>query len=70
MLTAVAVLPPSVAVTATWCPVLTVLMPFRCASTLVELTTWYVLTKPSALLTVIEVALTAVTDPRWVSIVW
>jgi hypothetical protein len=39
MLVAVAVLPLSVAVTITWCPVFTVLMPFRFASTLVELTT-------------------------------
>ena len=45
-------------------------MPFRWASTLVVLATWYVLMKPSALLTVMEVALTAVTEPRWVSTVW
>src|SRR6516225_6102229 len=45
-------------------------MPFRWASTLVELATWYVLMKPSALLTVMEVALTPVTEPRWVSTVW
>src|SRR5262249_21114476 len=69
MLTAVAVLPLTVAATATWCPVLTAAMPSRRASTLVEPATWYVLTKPSALLTVIEVAPTGVTDPRWVSIV-
>src|SRR5262249_57269429 len=70
MLTAVAVPPLSVAITTTWWPVLTEPMPLRWASTLVELITWYVLMKPSALLTVMEVALTAVTEPRWGSTAW
>ena len=67
MLVAVAVPPLTVASTDTWCPSLTEPMPSRCASTIVELVTWYVLVKPSALLTVMDDVLTAVTLPRCVS---
>ena len=54
MLVAVTVPPLTLASTTTWCPSLTEPMPSRCASTRVELVTWYVLVKPSALLTVMD----------------
>ena len=70
MLVAVAVPPLTVATTSTWCPSLTELMPSRCASTRVELVTWYVFVKPSALLIVMDEVLTEVTLPRCMSSVW
>jgi hypothetical protein len=64
MLAAVAVPAETVAVTDTMSPDLTVPIPRACASTSVELATAYVAKYPSALLTVIEDELTAVTVPR------
>jgi len=68
-LTAFFSLPLSSAVTLTSSPVLTEAMPSRCAWTRVVELTVYDAVNPSALLTVIDVAETPVTVPRWVSTV-
>jgi len=69
-LAAVAVPPLTVAVTKIESPFLTDPIPAACASITVLLLTAYVAVYPSALFTVTDVELTAVTVPRCTSMVW